>query len=272
MSNLKKTNRPRNSTVRSSLKQESDATSLHKNTNNISLHISDNYEFNGSACFCIMLHDNDNIHTSILKNLTLLKTWMHKSFFVFINNNSKDNTYENYKNYPNSIILNSSQEVMYKNRNMYLSFVCDNKNMFDYMMVIEPHVSLWKPLNINSFNFLKQTHTTWNAIFANQSYKYYDIENLVTKDINIREVSEDNKKQFIKDKQIHIPPTSEYIHVDSAYGGFAVYKTHILHDTVKYVDNSHISFNMRLFGTNSNMFIDPAFVIDTNPNNAYVYL
>ena len=162
---------------------------------------------------------------------------------------------------------------MYKNRNMYLSFVCDNKNIFDYMIVIEPHVSLWKPLSLTSFNFLKlKDNTQWNAMFANQSYKYYDIENLVSKHINILEVSEENKKQFIKDKQFHIPPNADYIPVDSAYGGFAVYKTHIIHDKIKYMDDGHISFNLKLFGTTSNMFIDPAFVIDTNPKNAHVYL
>jgi hypothetical protein len=241
-------------------------------SNGIQLHTSDNYEFEGCACICITMKNVDPIHLAILDNLNLLKTWIHRSFFVFINCNSIDTTYENYKNYPNSIILNSQHEDMCKNRNMYLTFVLENKNTFDYMMVIDPYFSLWRPLNITSFNFLKLQDIEWNAMFANQSYKYYDIENLVTKDINITEVSQENKKQFIKDKQMHIPCNQEYITVDSAYGGFAVYKTQILHDTVKYTEDNHIGFNLSLFGSKSNMFIDPAFIIHTNPNNATVYL
>jgi hypothetical protein len=273
MVTFKKLNKPHdNVRVLSNKEKIEPIASIENNNKGIKLHISDNYEFEGCACFCITLKDVDPIHQALLANLLLLKTWMQKSFFVFVNCNSVDSTYENYKSYPNSIILNSLQDDMYKNRNMYLSFVCENKSIFDYMIVIDPHFSLWKPLSLSSFNFLKLKDTQWNAIFANQSYKYYDIENLITKDINILEVPEDEKKQFIKQKQFHIPSNSEYISVDSAYGGFAVYKTYILHETIKYEENNHISFNLKLFGSNSNMFIDPSFVIDTNPANAHIYL
>jgi hypothetical protein len=223
----------------------------------------------------MVLKNIDPISKQLLSNLDSIRGWFNKTFFVFVNFNSIDNTYTLFKDIPNSLLFNTSADEEYKVRNIYLKFVHENKEAFDYMMVIDPFTSLVMPLKKDSFNcMLSHNVSSWDAVFANQSYKYYDIPNLVTESIDITNILAGNVDTFIKKEQKHIPSNMGLIPVKSAFGGFAIYKTYILDSSNKYTRDGHVSFNLNLLNAqNSNtMFIDSSFVIETSPSMAELYL
>jgi len=223
----------------------------------------------------MLLRNIDPISKQLLSNINSIKEWFNKTFFVFVNFNSIDNTYVLFKDIPNSILFNASIDEEYKVRNMYLKFVHENKDAFDYMMVIDPFTALSMPLKKDSFNcMLSHNVSSWDTVFANQSYKYYDIHNLITDTINIKNVTPENVGVFIKNEQKHIPSNMGLIPVKSAFGGFAIYKTYVLDSNNKYTVDGHVSFNLNLLNPpNSNtVFIDSSFVIETNPSMAELYL
>ena len=245
-----------------------------KNSNNITIHIGQNTRFAESACVCIMLHNVEQSMPSIVENINIFRNLFKRIFFVLIDNNSTDNTFQLCKNIPNSILLQSTGEEEYATRNMYLKFVYSNKTLFNYMIVIDADIALRNPLTMTSFKFLEAEMVDhWDVIFANQSYKYYDIQNLITPNFNIQDVSLDQVEKVIQNEQTHIPSDAGLIPVKSAYGGFAIYKTHILDINNKYTTDKHVSFNLRLHNKlpNIKMFIDSSFVIETHSDNAYLY-
>jgi hypothetical protein len=109
-------------------------------------------------------------------------------------------------------------------------------------------------------------------MFANQTYKYYDIESLVDDKKQVYRIDDmEVKQKKIKQYQVHIPKNSGLIPVNSAFGGFAVYKTSVLDTGNKYTTDNHISFNLNISKAYSKMFIDSSFIIETNPNNSFLY-
>lgn len=241
----------------------------------VSIHQEKSGNFNGTACVCILLKNIEPYVSSIYENINFLKTIMKGVFFVLIDNNSTDKTAQLCKSIPNSILLQAAGQEEYAVRNMYLKFVHDNKSVFTYMMVIDAEICLRSPLRIESFNFLeKDTVLQWDVIFANQSYKYYDIYNLITDQFDITQIDRTILQEVVSRQQKHIPMDSGFIPVKSAFGGFAIYKTHILVTNNKYTTDGHVSFNLKLREVNPSvrMFIDSSFIIETHTENAHLYV
>lgn len=237
-------------------------------------HVSEKFIFNTSVCVCIPLHNVAEISNNILQNIELLKSWFHTSFFCFINYDSNDNTYQLFNSIPNSVLLNTHNTDISKIHNMFLKFVYDNKQLFEHMMVIDPFISLRFQLNQTSFDFFSlKSDVSWNAMFANQTYKYYDIGNLVSDDIVTPFPVSGSTDDDVSLNQLHIPSNLPLIPVKSAFGGLAVYKTIILDENDKYTTDYHKTFNLTLSSKfPDTFFINPKFLIETHPANAHLYV
>jgi len=227
---------------------------------------------NYSACICILL-DNVEAHTkSVLTNISILQNLFSKTFFVFVINANNKISEITFSKINHSIVIQTYETEEYKQRNLYLKFLHENKTLFDLMVVIDPLTCLITPLNPNVFSFLK-SDLKFSACFANQSYKYYDIENLVDDTRSVYLIpDESEKKQQIRFLQKHIHKESGNIPVKSAFGGFAIYKTAYLESDNRYTTDNHITFNLKVNIRDANMFIVSSFIIETSPEMASLYL
>jgi hypothetical protein len=240
------------------------------NKSDLKLSISTNpNKINCSVCICILMNTLDTLEI-ISNNLSYLQALFEKSFIVFVvDNGSSVNEWSS--QHKNSLTIQTTFKEEYAKRNLYLKFVQDNKTSFDYMIVIDPTICLKTSLKSEVFDFLRKD-VDFNVMFANQTYKYYDIESLVDNKKQVYRIDDvELKKKKIKEYQVHIPKNSGLIPVNSAFGGLAVYKTSILDSDNKYTTDNHISFNLNISNAYSKMFIDSSFLIETNPNNSFLY-
>uniref|UniRef100_A0A6C0I662 Uncharacterized protein n=1 Tax=viral metagenome TaxID=1070528 RepID=A0A6C0I662_9ZZZZ len=186
-----------------------------------------------SVCFCVLDKTLDLSH---------LQPQFKKSFVVYVGEGTLPNE--------NSISLPS----VGISRNVYLSFVVTNKKYFDLMIVLDN-----TNLEEGGFSCCNPNRLeTWDAVFANQTYKYYDINNLRPKpNVTNREI------------QKHIPKSSEPIQVVSAFGGLAIYKTKFLSENM-YANDEHVTFNTRYGGQRK--FVYPSLLLKTSPEMATFYV
>mgnify|MGYP000332023105 CR=1 FL=1 len=219
-----------------------------------------------SVCICVLIKDTSNIQ-NMIENLIKLREIFKKTFIVFVSYNIDILYKELLSNLENCLLINSSNySEEFQLRNLYLSFFHENIKMFNLMMVIDP-INLYLPINTKSFNFLENLDFT--VAFANQSYKYYDIDSLIDDYKNGSTITDPELK---KEQQKHISINNELIPVKSAFGGLAVYKTEVLDIDNKYTTDNHITFNLKISQKYSKMFIIPSFLVETSPENGHLYL
>jgi hypothetical protein len=184
-----------------------------------------------SVCLCML----DKLNTG------QMQSYFKRSFVVYVGDGKLDNI--------NSVSINTPSNK----RNAYLSFVVANKQYFDLMIVLDDATADLTSFSCCSPNRLE----TWDAVFANQTYKYYDIDSLEPKpNLSKREL------------QKHIPSTSSPIPVVSAFGGLALYKTRFLSENM-YGSEGHVLFNTRFGGQRK--FVDPSLLLITKPEMAKLY-
>jgi hypothetical protein len=214
------------------------------------------FHYDASVFICMVLEQLPDPNT-ILK-ITTLRLLFKQSFLILCCKNS----IENMTQINNSVVFYDTDET--NCRNLYLNFVNRNRRKVEYMMVLDKHAldSDLQPGIFNCFGYSEH----WDCIFANQSYKYYDIDSLVTNSTKEyhEETDENLKKMICKRLQYHIPCDNELIPVKSAFGGLGIYKTHVLQDSF-YSDDGHRGFNLRIAETHR-LFIDPSLVIKTSPD------
>lgn len=120
----------------------------------------------------------------------------------------------------------------------------------------------------------------WDAVFANQSGKYYDIwalrhpiwcPNDCWQDlVFFRQISRFPEKALhlaVHSKMINIPKSTEWIRVDSAFGGFGIYRADA-YKMGKYVGVTaeqqavceHVSFHYDLISRGKKLFINPGLI------------
>jgi isoleucyl-tRNA synthetase len=117
-------------------------------------------------------------YDKIMKTIRSIQTLFQKSFIVFVESNSTDNTVEHFSKVENAIFIHLENATEHAQRNAYLSFVNKNRRQFDCMMVMDTQI-VGKPLDKRIFScFESSKYIGWDAVFANQSYKYYDIKSL----------------------------------------------------------------------------------------------
>ncbi len=137
-------------------------------------------------------------------------------------------------------------------RNQYISYIQKNEALrqFDYICILDfDRVNLLFSLSrlVQVFNKIE---FEWDAIFANQLFRYYDIWAL-RHDVwcpedclwQVREKPSflshrDAYSHFVKSRQINISLRHEPIEVKSAFGGLGLYKRELFKN-VRYVGINH---------------------------------
>ena len=234
----------------------------------------DNAPFQVSVCICTLLHNDEQNFDTIIANIRSLQTMFQKSFVVFVESNSTDKTVEVFSKLENALFIHLESASESDQRNAYLSFVKKNSRTFDCMVVIDTSIALKVPLQKSSFScFEGGRYGSWDAVFANQSYKYYDIQSLRSRDCptDMSELPDEEKQLKIRNLRRHIPRDEKMIPVSSAFGGLAVYKVGLL-EKCSYKADGHISFNILYNQQTPKMFIDPSLVLETQEANAHLYL
>ena len=190
------------------------------------------------------LYFNYNTLKKGLKNISL--KW------IIIESDSSDNTinilkkiskedrnfqFFSYKNLRNKI--ENRIERIADCRNKYLSKIKKIKKFnFSLIIDLDERIDLF---NFNNFKSCFQKKYKWDVCCANQLVRYYDIYSLRHRFWSNSDCWKEVefKNRFIKNKylniftsvhskMIKIPESSDWIKVDSAFGGMAVYKNKIL--------------------------------------------
>ena len=238
-------------------------------TTNINFAESSRSNFPLTVCICTLLHNDERNYEQIMKTLRSIQSLFHKSFVVFAESNSTDNTVDQFSKVDNSLLIHLENATEHAQRNAYLSFVNKNRRQFDCMIVLDTQI-VKKPLDKGIFTcFESSKYIGWDAVFANQSYKYYDIKSLRC---SYCPTDLSDNPQKMKSLKTHIPSDEKPIPVMSAFGGLAIYKvTHL--EKCEYKSDGHVSFNIMFHQSGgTRMFIEPSLVLETLEENAHLYL
>tara|TARA_B100000787_G_scaffold153600_1_gene127909 strand:- start:2507 stop:3337 length:831 start_codon:yes stop_codon:yes gene_type:complete len=161
-------------------------------------------------------------------------------------------------------------------RNQYLQYIKNNKklNKFDYLLIMDADGVNNRINYKNLKNSIQKKN--WNAIFANQSFFYYDvyalrIKNFINENFTYR-IKQDVKnkptlnlknniyKNLTKFFYLNKKFNQRYISVKSAFGGFGIYK---LNKILEFKYNSfsgrqceHVKLNEDIYNKYGGLYID----------------
>ena len=166
-------------------------------------------------------------------------------------------------------------------RNAYLSYLRDGSNLSKYKyIVIADFNNLNNKLNSDSIESC-WTFDSWDVVTANQSGRYYDIWALrhpIWSPNDCWEAVAFYRKYLkfpelalgyvVRARSIRIPRESEWIEVESAFGGLAIYKSEILNSDAIYDGRSsdgkeiceHVPFHNRLRLNGARIYVNPAMI------------
>lgn len=166
-------------------------------------------------------------------------------------------------------------------RNAYLEYLRKDAKYSEYDYVVIADFN-----NLNK-KLVKQAvdscwdNTTWDVVTANQSGRYYDIWALrhplwspndcweaaafYRKFIKFPEVA---LSYALRARSLRIPKTAEWIEVDSAFGGLAIYKSNLMNSQAIYRGlNSegnavceHVPFNKKIRESGAKVFVNPRMI------------
>ena len=187
-------------------------------------------------------------------------------------------------------------------RNQYVHWLRENYviKLWDYVIVVDLD-GMNKRIDAVAINSCFLSTISWDAVFANQKYGYYDIYalrhatwmpydcfrvlnimkqklqvKLLTKPIRaflLKRIYFDQlRRKLIYDKMLKIPKNSDWIQVDSAFGGLAIYRTElflkndysIIYEK-GHIRSEHIDFHEKCIKTNFKLYINPK-LINSNYN------
>jgi len=165
-------------------------------------------------------------------------------------------------------------------RNRYLQEILENSEYDDVdFIVIADFNGLNNLINLDSVASCFE-RSDWDACFANQSKKYYDIwalrhplwspndcwsqHSFFRKYLKVPELA---LYSSVQARMIHLPPDSDWIEVDSAFGGFAIYRKAVLTQGSYIGETSdgvacceHVPFNLSLRKKGYKLFINPRLI------------
>jgi hypothetical protein len=162
-------------------------------------------------------------------------------------------------------------------RNKYLSHIRDriDTNEFPYIVIADFNL-LNSKLSMESV-ISSWSRTDWDVVTANQSSRYYDIWALRHPLWSPNDCWEQHEflKKYIKTPEIvnsyslrsrmfKLPKDSDWIAVDSAFGGFAIYRSSFLLNDVYYEGKNdvgnmiceHVPFNRKIKELGARIFIN----------------
>lgn len=176
-------------------------------------------------------------------------------------------------------------------RNQYVEYIKKSNVNFDYV-VISDFDRVNKKLTKKGIQSCWQTNYEWDACFANQNGPYYDIyalrHNLLSphdfsEEFNFKlKVTKDrnwSEQSSLFSKMLKINQESDWIEVDSAFGGFGIYrKRAFLSSSYKGKDDSdkrvceHVTFHKNMVDQGFKLFINPRLINANYVDHSFRYL
>jgi glycosyltransferase involved in cell wall biosynthesis len=170
-------------------------------------------------------------------------------------------------------------------RNLYLKAIYADETAYDYVIVIDLDEIFSESFNIDNLKKSLEFHK-WDALFANQTDRYYDIWALRGLGVNYdcwntlyadtsNDSYETKRKKYISSKQIQIPRNHPPIRVKSAFGGLGIYKHKMLIDLkplYKEIGGAceHVEFHNQLIKAGFvDLFIHPNLLIKSPDTKDY---
>jgi len=194
----------------------------------------------------------------------------------------KNNDNFNYQSLGTSIKSNTNRtEILAAARNAYLVYLREeiDQNEFPYIVVADFNL-LNNKLSHNSI-LTSWSNDNWDVVTANQSGPYYDIWALrhplwAPNDCwehhrfirNYVRFPESALTFAIRSRMLRINKKSNWIRVDSSFGGFAIYKSQFLFMNNYYdgLDENgkmvceHVTFHKKLTENGARIYINPAMI------------
>tara|TARA_Y100000741_G_scaffold362108_1_gene347284 strand:+ start:3211 stop:4101 length:891 start_codon:yes stop_codon:yes gene_type:complete len=181
--------------------------------------------------------------------------------------------------------LRTERIAFARNRFIEIIFKSNELQKYDYLMVFDDGKEN-DILNYEKISNALSINSNWSAQFANQKFFYYDTYALRKKDWvdqdPVKQLNESYnlngnfKKSFIQQisKKIRrIRSEENLISVESAFGGFGIYKIKDI-EGARYIGNKngeavceHIAFNKYLLNRNKLLFINPKLINSLGINN-----
>jgi hypothetical protein len=199
-----------------------------------------------------------------------------KQTLLDVKNANKNFKFESFENLNKDSSFRT--ESLAIGRNKYLTYIREHVDPIEYPYVVIADFNLLnKKLSIESV-LSAWSRTDWDVVTANQSARYYDIWALRHPLWSPNDCWEQHKflKKYIKipeivnsyalrSRMIKIPKDANWIEVDSAFGGFAIYKSKILLNDVHYQGKNsagnmiceHVAFNLKIKELGGRIFINP---------------
>ena len=182
-------------------------------------------------------------------------------------------------------------------RNYYVQWIRENytAHLWDYVVVADLD-GMNKKIKSAGINSCFLSTISWDAVFANQKYGYYDIYalrhavwmqydcfrvlNIMKKKLGLwllarpirsflfkRIYFDQLRKKLIYNKMFKIPVNSEWIQVRSAFGGLAIYRTELFlkndYSVIcdrGFIRSEHIDFHEKCIKDDYKLFINPKLI------------
>ena len=239
------------------------------------------------AIICSTIKNEEKNLNSFFKFLDKIIYTFEDYYIILVESDSTDDTFEKAKklllNYKGTVIkiktdhLEPRTERISLCRNAYLKLINKDINLSNYdFMIVADADRVNKNINkVSILNSIDNAPKDWVGIFANQKFIYYDvwplrIKNYIENDCfqNFIKLSKTNTtrnayffaifKNFFLIKKFQ----DRFVKVNSAFGGFGIYKLKDISD-IEYNSNSgiyseHVLFNLSILKKNSNksLYID----------------
>ena len=168
-------------------------------------------------------------------------------------------------------------ERMATARNKYLAYIREHINLVEYPYIVIADFNLLnKQISVESV-LSSWSRSDWDVVTANQSARYYDIwalrhplwspndcweqHEFLKKYIKIPEIV---NSYSLRSRMIKIPKDSNWIEVDSAFGGFAIYRSSVFQNNAFYEGKNdasnmiceHVAFNRKIKELGARIFIN----------------
>jgi hypothetical protein len=264
---------------------------------NMEIITSENFKFNKSVAICGTVRNGADNFEVVSKNVKKIASWFKSAIIIVVESDSDDKTLDLWSKEPNVNLISlgklrdripSRTQRIALCRNTYLDAVLGRKKDIDLMINIDLDDILTEELDDFLFEncMLETEYPNWDGLFANQSYRYYDIwalrdENIDFDCFEAKHVKKMSHHECIGKFQRHIPRNSGFLPVKSAFGGMGIYKVSSLDQNCRYVgkvNNSnreiceHVPLNLYLTGKGCKLFIDSSMVLITPPSFSKYYV
>ena len=270
----------------------------------------------GKAIFAGCIRNCERWLPKVLENIEKYSSYFLESHFIFIENDSTDNTKEILKKwYKNrncsSLSMDGLKEISRRGlrleaaRNTYLKIIRDSNSLkkYDYLIVMDFDdaniFEIEKKNILKSIEFLNSDKSI-AGVFSNQRGMYYDMWTLRHKTICPVDVWEEILDYKIKNKvtdeiayectlkkrKFNLDENNSPLEVDSAFGGFGIYKMDYIlknqkpyigsktkkidkNNTIKWQVCEHVQFNMGIKDLGGKLYILPYLINGENKGGEF---